>query len=343
MNWKVSALLILLAPLASGKGLRKVIDADQDGLPDSWERRYFVTAEDCAPDEDPDGDGISNMKEFLGGFHPLEAAGAHGAESGGGGGGGGALSGGLGFNDFTPGPGTLLSGGGGRHGPTGGFGAGTQTSAGTLSISSGGTLSGIGTASSITLSGISGGGNYVIDNGGMGALSNGVLQLRRVDSGSLSLSGGASATGGIVTTGGIITGGSLFHGGRLNNGQASANAGTVAITPTVSNGGANAMLLGVSSFANGSIHVQGGTQVITDGSFPNISLRGRVTLANDSDWLIGYTGSALTFTRSPAETPGAGSGHYEVIYGNWQTLPEPGGVALGGAAALVALARRRRR
>ena len=50
-------------------------DADGDGVPDAWERRFFGSTGAGALD-DPDGDGISNRDEFFGGTDPLNAASA---------------------------------------------------------------------------------------------------------------------------------------------------------------------------------------------------------------------------------------------------------------------------
>lgn len=46
-------------------------DADGDGLPDSWEARYFSGYAD--PDLDDDGDGVSNLREYLAGTDPTDA------------------------------------------------------------------------------------------------------------------------------------------------------------------------------------------------------------------------------------------------------------------------------
>lgn len=51
------------------------VDADGDGVPDAWEQRFFGGIGAGALD-DPDGDGISNRDEFLGGTDPLNAASA---------------------------------------------------------------------------------------------------------------------------------------------------------------------------------------------------------------------------------------------------------------------------
>lgn len=47
----------------------KVVDSDKDGLPDSWERQYFGDLS-AKPDEDPDGDGLSNFEEYAFGTDP---------------------------------------------------------------------------------------------------------------------------------------------------------------------------------------------------------------------------------------------------------------------------------
>jgi formylglycine-generating enzyme required for sulfatase activity len=45
-------------------------DADEDGLPDAWERTYTLTD----PNADTDGDGQSNLAEYLAGTNPLSVA-----------------------------------------------------------------------------------------------------------------------------------------------------------------------------------------------------------------------------------------------------------------------------
>ncbi len=51
-------------------------DADADLLPDSWERKYFgsTSAPEGTPSNDADGDGISNMHEFIAGTSPTNRA-----------------------------------------------------------------------------------------------------------------------------------------------------------------------------------------------------------------------------------------------------------------------------
>lgn len=45
-------------------------DADQDGLPDSWELAFFPSVAAWGANDDPDGDGFSNLAEFAAGARP---------------------------------------------------------------------------------------------------------------------------------------------------------------------------------------------------------------------------------------------------------------------------------
>jgi len=45
------------------------MDTDGDGLPDDWEEGYLGGIE-CGPDEDTDGDGLTNLEEYLAGTDP---------------------------------------------------------------------------------------------------------------------------------------------------------------------------------------------------------------------------------------------------------------------------------
>jgi hypothetical protein len=46
-------------------------DADSDGLPDWWEQKFFDSRASALPEMDSDGDGQTNLAEFLAGTHPL--------------------------------------------------------------------------------------------------------------------------------------------------------------------------------------------------------------------------------------------------------------------------------
>ncbi len=49
-------------------------DQDRDGIPDDWEQYHFGHVTNCAPHADRDGDGMSNLQEFLAGTDPLSQA-----------------------------------------------------------------------------------------------------------------------------------------------------------------------------------------------------------------------------------------------------------------------------
>ena len=50
--------------------LRKIVDTDEDNLPDWWEMDYFSTLNNTNS-QDPDNDGYSNRDEFLTKTDPL--------------------------------------------------------------------------------------------------------------------------------------------------------------------------------------------------------------------------------------------------------------------------------
>ncbi len=54
-------------------GVGQYRDADGDGIPDSWELQYFGSANNCVPGADPDGDGMSNLFEYLADTNPTNA------------------------------------------------------------------------------------------------------------------------------------------------------------------------------------------------------------------------------------------------------------------------------
>lgn len=47
------------------------LDTDGDGMPDWWETKYFGGPTAADPDDDPDGDGRTNLEEYLAGTNPL--------------------------------------------------------------------------------------------------------------------------------------------------------------------------------------------------------------------------------------------------------------------------------
>ena len=50
------------------------VDGDRDGMPDFWEIQYGLNPLADDADEDPDGDGISNLDEYLGGTIPVNGS-----------------------------------------------------------------------------------------------------------------------------------------------------------------------------------------------------------------------------------------------------------------------------
>lgn len=80
-----SQLALLFTPVVdnarvSGIQVRKIADlvSDTDGIPDWWRLAYFDHATGLAADksragDDPDGDGASNLQEFLAGTNPLDS------------------------------------------------------------------------------------------------------------------------------------------------------------------------------------------------------------------------------------------------------------------------------
>ena len=51
---------------------KPVADADNDGLPDDWEKKYGLDVSQNDADEDKDGDGFTNAEEFAAGTDPAD-------------------------------------------------------------------------------------------------------------------------------------------------------------------------------------------------------------------------------------------------------------------------------
>ncbi len=49
-------------------------DTDGDGLSDEWEMKYFRNLRDQMASDDPDGDGVNNIEEMKAGTNPLDPA-----------------------------------------------------------------------------------------------------------------------------------------------------------------------------------------------------------------------------------------------------------------------------
>lgn len=47
-------------------------DDDEDGIPDWWENKYFPNPQACDPNADDDGDGLTNLEEYLARTDPLD-------------------------------------------------------------------------------------------------------------------------------------------------------------------------------------------------------------------------------------------------------------------------------
>ena len=54
--------------------VRLLRDDDNDGLPDNWEKQYFGNSTNAVASADPDGDGRSNLQEYIAGTDPTNAA-----------------------------------------------------------------------------------------------------------------------------------------------------------------------------------------------------------------------------------------------------------------------------
>jgi spore coat protein CotH len=68
-NW------VAATPTAAGPNNGNAYDSNNDGLPDSWQLQYFSSLADpqSAPGADPDGDGFTNLQEYLAGTNPTDS------------------------------------------------------------------------------------------------------------------------------------------------------------------------------------------------------------------------------------------------------------------------------
>ncbi len=53
--------------------MRLLRDDDNDGLPDAWEQQYFGNPTNALASDDSDGDGFSNLAEYIAGTDPTSA------------------------------------------------------------------------------------------------------------------------------------------------------------------------------------------------------------------------------------------------------------------------------
>jgi len=60
-NWVVAA------PTPGQSNTTNPPDTNGDGLPDAWQIQFFgsISSPSAAPGADPDGDGFSNLQEYL--------------------------------------------------------------------------------------------------------------------------------------------------------------------------------------------------------------------------------------------------------------------------------------
>lgn len=67
---KIILFLILILSISL---VYAINDFDNDGIPDSWEKKYDLKYDVNDADEDPDNDGLTNLEEYKQGTNPLMA------------------------------------------------------------------------------------------------------------------------------------------------------------------------------------------------------------------------------------------------------------------------------
>lgn len=65
--------LVVSQRITTGHEQLNSCDQDNDGVPDDWEKLYFGGPTNVVPGADSDGDGMSNLGEYIADTNPTEA------------------------------------------------------------------------------------------------------------------------------------------------------------------------------------------------------------------------------------------------------------------------------